>query len=264
MSSPKVVVITGGNGGLGYETVKALLKAEKPYHIFLGSRSPEKGKAAIATLQKEHPNATNTIEAIKLDLISDEDIENAFEHIKTTKGHIDILINNAGATWDIEYIGGNVSLREAFNQAYNTNVTGTNVLTATFIPLLIKSAEPRLIFVAGLSNLTQAAENYFPTPELPAGWPKKLDFETIGYRCSKTALNMLMLDWNHKLKADGVKVCCFGPGMMATNLGGNPEIAKAVGGLDPAISGGYLKQVVKGKRDAEMGKIIVKDGICPW
>ena len=121
-----------------------------------------------------------------------------------------------------------------------------------------------MIFVAGLSHLTVAAENYFPTPELPAGWPKKIPFETIGYRCSKTALNMLMLDWQHKLKADGVKVCCFGPGMMATNLGGNPEMAKDVGGLDPAIPASYLKRVVEGERDADMGKIIVRDGICPW
>lgn len=69
------------------------------------------------------------------------------------------------------------------------------------MPLLLKSSDPRLIFVAGLSQVTQAAEKYFPTPAQPAGWPKKVDFETIGYRCSKTALTMLMLDWNHKLQA---------------------------------------------------------------
>lgn len=75
------------------------------------------------------------------------------------------------------------------------NLAGTHVLTYTFMPLLLQSAEPRLIFVAGLSHLRQAAEKYFPTPPQPAGWPKKdIDFETIGYRCSKTALNMLMLD----------------------------------------------------------------------
>jgi hypothetical protein len=35
---------------------------------------------------------------------------------------------------------------------------------------------------------------------------RKVDFETIGYCCSKTALNMLMLDWYHELKQNGVKV----------------------------------------------------------
>lgn len=99
-----------------------------------------------------------------------------------------------------------MSLRESFSSVYDTNVAGTHVLTHTFIPLLLKSEDPRLIFVAGLANITTAAEKYFPTPPLPKGWPKPEFFETIGYRCSKVALNMLMLDWNHKLKEDGVKV----------------------------------------------------------
>ena len=71
------------------------------------------------------------------------------------------------------------------------------------MPLLLQSSDPRLIFVAGLANMTRAGEAYFPTPAQPAGWPKKIDFETIGYRCSKVALNMMMLDWNHKLKEVG-------------------------------------------------------------
>jgi hypothetical protein len=87
-----------------------------------------------------------------------------------------------------------MSLRDCFNKAYDLNVSGTNVVTWTFIPLLLKSAEPRLIFLAGLSQMTQAAEAYFPTPPQPVGWPKKIDFETIGYRCSKIAMSMLMLD----------------------------------------------------------------------
>lgn len=103
-----------------------------------------------------------------------------------------------------------------------------------FMPLLLKSDDPRLIFVAGLSHITQAAEKYFPTPDQPAGWPKPpLDFETIGYRCSKVALNMLMLDWNHKLKADGVKVWGVGPGFLATGLGNMLDKAKVMGAGHP-------------------------------
>lgn len=71
------------------------------------------------------------------------------------------------------------------------------------MPLLLMSADPGLIFVAGLSQITLASEAYFPTPPLSAGWPQKMEFEMIAYRCSKTALNMIKLDWNHKLKEDG-------------------------------------------------------------
>ena len=96
MASPKVVLVTGGNSGIGYETVKALLQSEKPYHILLGSRSLEKAKLAIETLHKECPESTNTVEVVQVDLTSDESIEKAFEKVKASPGHIDVLINNAG------------------------------------------------------------------------------------------------------------------------------------------------------------------------
>ena len=137
-------------------------------------------------------------------------------------------------------------------------------MTWTFMPLLLKSHDPRLIFVAGLSQITQASEKYFPTPPQPAGWPKKLDFDTIGYRCSKTALNMLMLDWNHKLKEDGVKVWGVGPGFLATGLGNVQEKAKEMGAGHPSAGGKVLRSVVEGERDADAGKLINKDGISRY
>src|SRR5277367_2380685 len=96
MASPKVVLVTGGNNGIGYETVKALLQSDKVYHVLLGSRSLEKAKLAIETLHKECPESTNTVEAVQVDLTSDESIEKAFEQVKASPGHIDALINNAG------------------------------------------------------------------------------------------------------------------------------------------------------------------------
>lgn len=132
------------------------------------------------------------------------------------------------------------------------------------MPLLLKSAEPRLIFVAGLSQMTQASISYFPTPPQPAGWPKHIDFETIGYRCSKTALNMLMLDWNHKLKEDGVKVWGVGPGFLATGLGNVQEKAKEMGAGHPSIGGNILRSVVEGERDKDVGKLINRNGLSQF
>ncbi|KAJ5691848.1 hypothetical protein N7462_001271 [Penicillium macrosclerotiorum] len=260
----KIVLITGGNGGIGYEAVKALYETNKSYHIFMGSRSMDRAKNAIEKLRAECPNATNTVEPLQVDLTNDECIEKAFAQVEAGPGYIDVLLNNAGATFDIEYLRGRVSLRDCFNNAYDVNVAGTHVMTATFMPLLLKSTDPRLIFVSGLSAINQAGEKYFPTPPQPAGWPKRIDFETIGYRCSKTALNMLMLDWNHKLKEDGVKVWCVAPGMLATNLGGMPEEAKKMGAKHPSIGGQLLKTVIEGERDDSVGKIVIRQGILPW
>lgn len=94
--APNIVLITGGNNGIGYETVKALLESEKPYHVLLGSRSVEKGKAAIEQLQKEVPKTASTVELVQIDVTSDESIEKAFEQVKASQGKIDTLINNAG------------------------------------------------------------------------------------------------------------------------------------------------------------------------
>ena len=260
MASQKVVLITGANDGIGYEAVKAFLESDKAkYHVFLGSRSLEKGKLAIEKLHKEVPKTSNTVELIQVDVTSDESIQKAFKQVKAHPGHLDALVNNAGATFDIQYVAGKVSLRDCFNKAYDVNVTGANVMTYTFMPLLLKSSDPRLIFVAGLSQISVASQKYFPTPPLPAGWPKKVDFETIGYRSSKTALNMVMLDWNHKMKEDGVKVWGVGPGFLATNLGGIKEKVAAMGGGHPSIGGRIIRGVVEGERDGDVGKIVGKD-----
>ncbi|OAG39506.1 hypothetical protein AYO21_06334 [Fonsecaea monophora] len=254
----------GGNNGIGYETVKALLQSNQRYHVLMGSRSLEKAQRAMEKLHEECIGSANTVEVLQVDLNSDESIEMAFDQVKTKLGQIDALINNAGATFDLAFVAGEVSLRDSFMRSYNVNVAGTNVLTWKFMPLLLKSPDPRLIFVTGLSNVTQASRSYFPTPPQPAGWPKKIDFETIGYRCSKTALNMLMVDWNHKLKADGVKVWAVGPGFLETDLGNARLLAKEMGAKHPSIGGEFIKSVVEGARDDDVGKIVVKDGISEF
>lgn len=96
MASPTVALVTGGNNGLGYEIVKALLESEKPYHILLGSRSVEKAQQAISKLREEVPKASDKIDVVQVDVTSDKSIEKAFEQVKANVGHIDVLVNNAG------------------------------------------------------------------------------------------------------------------------------------------------------------------------
>lgn len=96
MASPKFVLVTGGNNGIGYETVKAVLQSVKADHALLGSRSLEKAKLAIETLHEECSESTNTVEAVQVDLTSDESIEKASEQVKTSLWYVDAFINNAG------------------------------------------------------------------------------------------------------------------------------------------------------------------------
>ncbi|KAJ2972982.1 hypothetical protein NUW58_g9057 [Xylaria curta] len=139
MSAGRVVLVTGASNGIGYETVKAFLKSPNPYYVYLGSRSLEKGKAVLEQIHAECPDTTNAVELIQIDLGSDESIERtAFEVVKNGQGRLDVLINNAGGGFDLDFMQGKMSLRESFNKSYDLNVSGTNVVTWTFVPLLLK------------------------------------------------------------------------------------------------------------------------------
>jgi NAD(P)-dependent dehydrogenase (short-subunit alcohol dehydrogenase family) len=96
MAARKIVLVTGGNGGIGYETVKAFIESKKPYHVFMGSRSLENANKAIQRLHEECPNTTNNVEPLHVDLTSDESIEAAFKTVQSGPGYIDALVNNAG------------------------------------------------------------------------------------------------------------------------------------------------------------------------
>ena len=96
MASPKIVLVTGANSGIGYETVKALLESDKLYHVIMSSRSLEKGRLAFEALQRDCTTSINTFELIQLDLTSDESITRAFEHVQANHGRVDVLVNNAG------------------------------------------------------------------------------------------------------------------------------------------------------------------------
>ena len=91
-----IVLITGANSGIGWETAKALLQSERQYHILLGARDLEKGVTALKTLENEVPETSSAIELIQIDVANDESISNAYEKIQASHGRVDTLINNAG------------------------------------------------------------------------------------------------------------------------------------------------------------------------
>lgn len=97
MSSTKIVLVTGGNNGIGYETVKAFLQSAKAvYHVLLGSRSTERGNKAIEKLRGELPETNSTVELVQLDVTSDESIRRALEQVRIHQGRLDALVSNAG------------------------------------------------------------------------------------------------------------------------------------------------------------------------
>jgi NAD(P)-dependent dehydrogenase (short-subunit alcohol dehydrogenase family) len=236
MADKHIVLITGANTGLGLEVVKALYKSDLPYEIILGARSVDKANQAIASVKEESQASKSNLSSIQVDVSSDDSIRKAFEQVKSQHGRLDTLVNNAGASFDYAASKGEMSLREAFNATWDVNVSGTHVVTNEFTPLLLESANPRLLFVtSGTSALAETEQFDYPplarlnaSPE--AGWPKPASMNPVtSYRSSKTGLNMLMREWTKTLKNDGVKVFAISPGFLATGLAGiGPEELKKV------------------------------------
>ena len=61
--SGKVVLVTGGNSGIGFETIKSLLR--KNAKVYLAARSQQKGEDAIRALKDE---TGRTASFLQLDL----------------------------------------------------------------------------------------------------------------------------------------------------------------------------------------------------
>ncbi|KAH9897117.1 NAD(P)-binding protein [Xylariomycetidae sp. FL2044] len=276
-SDKKIVLITGGNTGLGLEIVRALCRTDTPYEIIIGCRTPSKGEAAADTVRRENPGTPSTLSVVPVDLTSDGSLEQAVASIASRHGRLDVLLNNAGGSFDPAAAAGRMSVREAFRASWDVNVAGTHVLTTLAVPLLLRSADPRLVFMAsGMASLA-GTEDFTSfhgariNPSPPAGWPKTQGGSgapfpgQTAYRASKAGLNMLMREWVRTLRNDGVKVWAVSPGFLATGLGGmGPEKMKAMGAVDPSVGGNFVKDVVEGKRDHDVGKVIRSDVVQPW
>ncbi|KAL2062311.1 hypothetical protein VTL71DRAFT_6577 [Oculimacula yallundae] len=262
MSSHTIVFITGANTGLGFEIVKSLCQSTNAYTILLGGRDIEKANAAAKEAQSKYPSSQSTIKTVQIDVEDDDSISRAFEHVSAEYGHIDVLINNAGASFDNS---AGMSLREKWAKSWDVNVSGTYILTHTFMPLLLKSSAPRLLFItSGTSTLTDAGNTPIAVDVSPAaGWPKQ-GFNVTAYRSSKTGLNMVMREFRRMLKNDGVKIWAISPGFLATDLGGGKEMYKKMGAADPSVGGEFVRNVVEGGRDGDVGFVIRKDDVQPF
>ena len=141
--SGKVALVTGGNSGLGYETVKAL--ALKGAKVYLASRDLSKGEKAKSEILTANPALD--IEVLKLDLASIKSIENAVAEIKSKHNQLNFLINNAGLM-AMPY----QETEDGFESQFGVNHLGHWVLTSGLFPLLRASDNSRLVTVTSTAH----------------------------------------------------------------------------------------------------------------
>ncbi|RMZ82561.1 hypothetical protein DV738_g1478, partial [Chaetothyriales sp. CBS 135597] len=249
-SQKKIILITGANKGVGYETAKNLVLSSLTYHVLVGSRDPAKGEQAVAQLRAEK-DIQGTAEAIQIDVTLDETVEAAAQQVGAKFGRLDGLVNNAGVS--SKSASSVTQLRE--NLAVNT--VGPVLVTEAFLPLLKKSADPRLVFVttslASLHHATDPSSLYYSTKA-----PYPYDY----YRASKVALNMIMVEFN-KREGRQIKVWGGDPGWLATDLA-DKALMEKLGAPHASVGGNEIARCIKGDRDADVGKVVGKYGIQKW
>ncbi|KAF4772349.1 hypothetical protein HAV15_004859 [Penicillium sp. str.  len=249
VASQKIVLITGGNQGIGYETAKNLVQTSATYHVILGSRRLENGEEAVKRLQAE-PDVKGTVSAIHLDVTDDQSVDAAAEKVAADYGRLDILVNNAGIV-----SLANPPSREEYRKVLNTNVVGSLSMTEIFLELLQKSKERRLVFVSSsVGSISQAAD---PTS-------KYYSANGFEYRSSKAALNMLIVLYWNRLQKEGFKVHGADPGLCGTNFTGNAQSLLDRGAATPAQGGERIATVIIGEKDADVGRVMGEYGVSPW
>jgi NAD(P)-dependent dehydrogenase (short-subunit alcohol dehydrogenase family) len=62
----QTAIVTGGNGGLGYEYVRAIAAASSPWRVIIASRDQSKPTAAVRSIIAETRNSS--VAAMELNL----------------------------------------------------------------------------------------------------------------------------------------------------------------------------------------------------
>jgi NAD(P)-dependent dehydrogenase (short-subunit alcohol dehydrogenase family) len=201
----KTALVTGGNIGLGFETVKAL--ASKGAHVLLAARNEEKGKAAVAEVQKLIPKAQ--VEILRLDLASQRSIRAAAAEVGNKFSQLDLLINNAGIMAMPE-----MKTEDGFESQFGVNHLGHWSLTGLLMDNLLAAEQARVVTVTSTAHhLVWNID--FDDPHLRnkyAPWK--------AYAQSKLANYFFALGLDNEFKNAGKKAMSLlaHPGLSHTNL----------------------------------------------
>lgn len=145
-----VVLVTGGNSGLGKETAKELLKRNAK--VYIAARSKEKAEEAIRELEKETGQKAHFLE---LDLADLRSVKTAAEDFMRRESQLHILYNNAGVMLPpVDQI-----TAQGFDLQFGVNVLGHFYLTQLLLPVLLSTAPTTRDKKVRVVNLTSWANH---------------------------------------------------------------------------------------------------------
>lgn len=201
----RIVLVTGGTSGMGFEDAKALAAAGA--QVVIAARDPQRGQQAIDRIKKEVPDARLQFE--RVDLADLSSVRALGRRLVTTLPRLDVLINNAAIMAPPQ----RSESVDGLEMQFATNYAGHFVLTAELLPLLRKSDAPRVVTLSSIAihrgtlNLDdlQSAQAYVPM---------------AAYAQSKLACLMFALELQRRSDTAGwgIRSIAAHPGVAVTEL----------------------------------------------
>ncbi len=207
----KIILVTGGNSGLGYESVKAF--AGKGAEVVLASRSMEKGEVARVAILKDFPEGK--IKVMQLDLGDLESVRNFASTFKKSYKKLDVLLNNAGIMMTPYF-----TTKDGFEGQLGTNHLGHFALTGLLMDIVLNTSGSRIVNVS--SGAHKSGEMDFSNLQFENG----KDYKPMkAYGRSKLSNLLFTYELQRKLEAakKNTIVAAAHPGVALTNLARHME-----------------------------------------
>ena len=241
-----IALITGGNRGIGRAAAEQL--GRRGMTVVLGSRNPSQGEDAAAGLRADGIDAY----AVALDVTDPATVAAAAARIDEQFGHLDVLVNNAGVSGALAKGPSQADLDDV-RAVFQTNYFGVITVTNTMLPLLRRSSAARIVNVSSrVGSLTRMTDltDYFARGPASAG-----------YAPSKTALNMLTVQYAKELLPEGILVNAINPGACSTDFITGMGLTLTRTAHDGAK---IIVELATAGRDCPTGGVFDDNGRVPW
>ena len=200
----KLALVTGGSGGLGLETARAL--ASKGAHVVVTARDVPKGEAAAAGIRESTGNPQ--VEVEELELASRASIRAFAERFLGRHRSLDLLINNAGVM-----ACPFAKTSDGFEMQFGTNHLGHFLLTCLLVPALRAGAPSRV------ASLSSRGHHIAPVDFDDPNFERRPYHNWMSYGQSKTANVLFAVGLERRLAPAGVHANALHPGAIMTELG---------------------------------------------
>jgi NAD(P)-dependent dehydrogenase (short-subunit alcohol dehydrogenase family) len=241
MSETTIALVTGANKGIGYEIAAGL--GALGWRVGVGARDDHRRNAAVEKLRAAGVDAFG----VPLDVTDDASAAAAAALIEERAGHLDVLVNNAGVTGGMSQLPTTADLA-AVRAAVETNVIGVIRVTNAMLPLLRRSASPRIVNMSStVGSLIRQTDPDTETGPL-----------SVAYSPSKSMLNAVTIQYAKELGDTNILINAACPGYTATDLNDFRGVRTPEQGAAIAIRLSTLPD------DGPTGGFFEDAGVVPW